>query len=80
MSQTGLAKGSVGNYSCEQGFTLSVNETRVCLGQGVWSGDQPTCIGKLIYMYIVQSCIYILVLCLVGLTNYHAPDILHVHA
>lgn len=50
MSQTGLREGSTANYTCEQGFTLSVSETRVCLDQGVWSGDEPTCNGRQLYI------------------------------
>ena len=46
MSQTGLKEGSTANYSCEEGYTLSVKETRVCLDKGVWSGNQPTCNGR----------------------------------
>ena len=46
MSQTGLKEGSTANYSCEEGYTLSVKETRVCLDQGVWSGHQPTSDGS----------------------------------
>ena len=43
--QTGIAVGSSGNYSCQQGFTLSENETRVCLDSGDWTGGKPTCIS-----------------------------------
>ena len=35
----------MGNYSCQQGFTLSGNESRICLDHGKWTGDQPTCIS-----------------------------------
>ena len=70
VSQTGAETGSQGNYSCEQGFTLSEDETRVCLDNGEWSGTQPTCNGTILspvyfhrtlsYMYIhnTQSCLF----------------------
>ena len=43
VSQSGLSENSVGNYSCEQGFTLTGSKMRQCAEQGLWTGDEPTC-------------------------------------
>ena len=38
--------GSVATHNCEEGFTLTGDVARVCLGQGVWTGSDPTCDGR----------------------------------
>ena len=46
VSQTGTLAGSVATYSCNQGFTLVGEETRVCQANGEWSDEEPFCKGK----------------------------------
>ena len=36
--------GSVATYTCDNGFLLSVENTRRCKADGSWSGSIPTCI------------------------------------
>ena len=35
--------GSSATYSCDSGFLLISNDTRVCQEDGQWSGDDPVC-------------------------------------
>ena len=37
--------GSVVSYSCQRGYILSNDESRVCQSTGVWSGEEPICEG-----------------------------------
>lgn len=37
--------GGIAHYSCPRGHTMDGNSTRVCLKQGIWSGQTPTCRG-----------------------------------
>ena len=34
----------VATYSCDEGRSLNGDQTRYCLGNNKWSGQQPTCI------------------------------------
>ena len=43
---SGLTPGSQADYSCNPGYSLSGVETRICLDNGEWSEDAPSCIGK----------------------------------
>ena len=36
---------SVANYCCNTGYTLTGNESRICLDAGHWSDSEPTCSG-----------------------------------
>ena len=45
VSQTGIAADSEVNYSCQQGFTLTGNKSRLCSEAGLWTGSQPLCTG-----------------------------------
>lgn len=35
---------SVAVYTCSAGYDLKGTSSRECLGDGVWSGTEPTCI------------------------------------
>ena len=50
--------GSMANYSCNEGFILNGNATRICQDNGEWSGDDPTCQRKntLLHAIMSQSC------------------------
>ena len=39
--------GTVATFTCNTGFSLSGDSTRICGSGGVWSGSSPVCIGKL---------------------------------
>ena len=41
-----LAPGGVATYSCDFGFFLVGNRTRICSSDGTWSGMAPTCEHK----------------------------------
>ena len=36
---------SIATYSCREGYTLSGDDTRMCVGSGEWSGEAPLCEG-----------------------------------
>ena len=36
--------GSVAIYTCTAGYALAGNDTRVCLGDEMWSGSAPLCV------------------------------------
>ena len=38
-------EGSIAAYTCNMGYQLSVeDQTRTCMSNGTWSGEEPTCI------------------------------------
>ena len=41
-----LAPGGVANYTCDPGFILVGDRTRICGSDGTWSGMAPTCERK----------------------------------
>ena len=49
----GNIPGTVANYSCDSGYTLVGNMSRVCVQvnreEEVWTGEAPTCQRKEIY-------------------------------
>ena len=47
-----LSLGSVANYTCDPGFILVGDRTRICGSNGIWSGMAPTCERKLIFSTI----------------------------
>ena len=38
--------GSTATYSCDRGYNLNGSMSRVCMGDGQWSGEDPTCQSK----------------------------------
>jgi len=40
-------------YSCDKGRSLNGDQTRYCLGNNKWSGQQPTCISGIFYTILV---------------------------
>ena len=43
--------GNLANYSCVSGFHLNGMAVRVCLADGTWSGNAPTCQRMLSHAY-----------------------------
>ena len=43
VSHTGTSLQQTATYSCNPGYELLGDRTRVCLSTGVWSGSAPTC-------------------------------------
>ena len=43
---TGLTTGSLAVYICDSGYELSGEQIRTCMSNGMWSGQEPTCIRK----------------------------------
>ena len=39
----GTVVNSMATYTCNKGYTLNGDDTRICLGIGFWSGSEPTC-------------------------------------
>ncbi len=42
---------SVATYSCQDGYTLVGDDTRLCVDEGTWSGDAPVCEGVCTHVY-----------------------------
>ena len=49
--------GSVVSYSCSTGFSLQGNAERMCLANGDWSGNEPTCNKGIIYYASTRMCV-----------------------
>ncbi len=52
--------GSNASYTCETGYNLNGDMTRMCQDSGDWSGTAPTCDRKLNYMALLY-CFYDLI-------------------
>ena len=50
VSMTGQSTGSTATYTCDSGYELIGDDTRTC-EDGVWTGEEPTCIG-IIHIHI----------------------------
>ena len=50
-----LAPGGVATYTCDSGFTLVGDPTRICGSDGTWSGMAPTCERKFITTFSTIS-------------------------
>ena len=62
VSWTGLAPGDVATYTCDSGFILVGDATRICTNIGTWSGEEPTCERKLLSSLYVYCCTIIHIL------------------
>ena len=40
--------GQAATYSCDPGYILVGDSTRTCQTDGMWSGNDPTCLGMLL--------------------------------
>ena len=59
----GTTFGQTATYSCDTGYNLVGDNTRICQATGVWSGSAPTCQGMLFLKleYYVLEYVYTLV-------------------
>ena len=48
VSWSGLSPGGVATYTCDPGFILVGDATRICRDDGAWSDEEPTCERKLL--------------------------------
>lgn len=58
VSLSGITLGSTATYTCNEGFILSGNRIRSCLTTAIWSGEDPTCIGKshdIVHVWVVDN-------------------------
>ena len=46
ISITATTIGSMATYSCDLGYTLNGNISRMCQSDGQWSSAQPSCVGE----------------------------------
>ena len=42
----GTTFGQTATYSCDTGYTLEGDNSRICQADGMWSGSEPTCISE----------------------------------
>ena len=42
----GTTFGSTATYGCILNFVISGESMRVCMADGVWGGEAPTCVSK----------------------------------
>ena len=58
---SGLSPGGVATYTCDPGFILVGEPTRICRDDGTWSDEEPTCECKLLsplHVYCSSTCTY----------------------
>ena len=48
----GTTYGQTATYSCNTGYNRVGSHIRTCQATGVWSGDAPTCQGRLYHLFI----------------------------
>ena len=51
-------------YSCNTGFTLDGDKTRVCREDETWSGSAPTCVRKLKKQFVQSFSAEITICCM----------------
>ena len=47
--------GAVASYECVVGYTLVGFSSRTCQNNGSWSGSEPTCISKLLIVFLYKT-------------------------
>ena len=52
---TGLIRGSFAIYTCNIGFMITGERLRICMANGMWSGQEPKCTVSGTYIYIYTS-------------------------
>lgn len=58
---TGVTVSSTATYSCNRGFQLTGNGTRICLHSGEWSEEPSTCQSMSFHLYTnILSLIFLL--------------------
>lgn len=50
---TGTSIGSIASYDCFDGYRLDGDEIRTCVDGGVWTGVDPVCNRKLLYVRVI---------------------------
>ena len=50
----GTTFGQTATYSCDPGYNLVGDDTRICQASGVWSGSEPNCQGMLLLEHMFQ--------------------------
>ena len=48
----GTTFGQTATYSCDPGYNLVGDDTRICQASGVWSGSEPNCQGMLLLEHV----------------------------
>ena len=48
---TGLIQGSYAIYACNTGFMMTGEWIRMCMDNGMWSGQEPNCTVSGTYIY-----------------------------
>ena len=56
--QTGTTFGETANYTCNPGFKLMGESTRICQDTGLWSGIAPTCQRKFQHPYDSETLLH----------------------
>ena len=57
VSVEGQTVGSTANYVCDIGFELIGVLKRVCLQDGQWSDDEPSCIRTYLWLFFEQAIV-----------------------
>ena len=52
---TGTTLGQRATYTCDSGYNLVGNSTRMCQATGAWSGSEPTCSSESNYVPVIET-------------------------